>query len=84
MYIYIYIYIYIYKPADAAVKKQCIKEMLAELHSALSSIISLFEIRGHCIAGRDLVSIFMISFIIIISLPISGFRLVLSRERGQY
>jgi len=33
-----------------------VKDIVRLLSSAISSIISLFEIRGHCIAGRDLVS----------------------------
>ena len=33
-----------------------VKEMVHELALAISSMVSLFEIRGHCVAGRDLVS----------------------------
>jgi hypothetical protein len=35
---------------------ETIKEIVRLLSTSISSIISLFEIRGHCIAGRDLVS----------------------------
>jgi hypothetical protein len=48
---YVYIYVFCF-----LLFGQCTREFQRELASAISSIISPFEIRGHCIAGRDLVS----------------------------